>query len=270
MSFFKFNKEIKTEDLKLSDYDQIWTKFCFLDETGSLNNLVDPFFSVGIIKLSQPYYLMNKILYERNKRNFHDEMHFNKLSRKNIEFAKFALGAFFDAKSTYFYSYSIDKEGEYFKKEFRGDPWQAYEQLTMRLIEVALAEKEILILLADHITTPKEVRFEVNVKKNVNSKLGRLALAGVCRINSRSNDLLQIVDLIIGAISYDLKIKTGAIEGNSSCKKELLNCLKMNLGTDSFIDGFKNRNFNIFVDKDMKSRLQILQNNKVNEKEQSS
>ena len=104
MSFFKFNKEIKTEDLKLSDYDQIWTKFCFLDETGSLNNLTDPFFSVGIIKLSQPYYLMNKILYERNKRNFHDEMHFNKLSRKNIEFAKFALGAFFDAKSTHFYS----------------------------------------------------------------------------------------------------------------------------------------------------------------------
>lgn len=47
----------------------------------------------------------------------------------------------------------------------------------MRLIEAALAEKEILILLADHITTPKEVRFEVNVKKNVNSKLGRLALA---------------------------------------------------------------------------------------------
>lgn len=29
--FFKLNKEIRTEDLKLSDYDKIWTKFCFLD-----------------------------------------------------------------------------------------------------------------------------------------------------------------------------------------------------------------------------------------------
>ncbi|MDP3962665.1 MAG: DUF3800 domain-containing protein [bacterium] len=257
MSFFKFKKEIQTADLKLSDYDQIWSKFCFLDETGSLNNLTDPFFSVGIIKMSQPYYLMNKILYERNKRNFHDEMHFNRLSKKNIEFAKFAVGAFFDTKSTNFYSYSIDKEGEYFKKEFDGDPWKAYEQLTIRLLEAALSEKEILILLADHVTTPREIKFEVNVKKNVNSKLGRLALAGVCRINSHSNDLLQVVDLIIGAVSYDLKIKTGAIEGNSSCKRELLDCLKKNLGTDDFLNGFKNRNFNIFVDKSMKLRLPL-------------
>lgn len=115
MGFFKHDKEIKTEDLKLSDYNQIWTKFCFLDETGSLNNYTDPFFTVGIIKISQPYYLMNKLHYERQKRNFHDELHFNKLSRKNYDFAKFALESFLDTRSVYFYSYSIDKHGDYFK-----------------------------------------------------------------------------------------------------------------------------------------------------------
>jgi hypothetical protein len=56
MSFFKANKEVKTEDLKLSDYDKIWTKFCFLDETGSLGNSKEPYFTIGIIKMSQPYY----------------------------------------------------------------------------------------------------------------------------------------------------------------------------------------------------------------------
>lgn len=71
MSFFKFNNEIKTEDLKLSDYNQIWTKFCFLD-----------------------------------------------------------------------------------------------------------------------VTVPKHIRFEVDVKKEVNKSMKRLALAGVCRIDSRANDLL--------------------------------------------------------------------------------
>jgi len=35
MKFFKLNKEQDTKDLKLSDYDQIWTKFCFFDESGS-------------------------------------------------------------------------------------------------------------------------------------------------------------------------------------------------------------------------------------------
>jgi len=39
--FFKSLKEIKTEDLKLSDIDKIWTKFCFLDETGTLSDQKD-------------------------------------------------------------------------------------------------------------------------------------------------------------------------------------------------------------------------------------
>ena len=261
--FFRNNKEIKTEDLKLSDYNQIWTKFCFLDETGNLNNFTDPFFSIGILKISQPYYLLNKLQYERSKRNFWDEMKFNKLSKNNIDFAKFAVDALFDTRSTSFYSYSIDKEGQYFQKEFSGDPWQAYQKMTMRLLsEAVLAPKEILILLADHITVPKEIRFEVDVKKDLNASVKRLALAGVCRLDSRSNDLLQLVDLIIGAISYDLKISTVAIKGDSKYKIELLKYLKQNLGTDSFLSGFRNRDFNIFVDKNMKLRLLIKGNEK--------
>lgn len=173
MSFFKLNRETKTEDLKLSDYDQIWTKFCFLDETGSLNDINDPFFTVGILKLSQPYYLASKIDYERRKRNFH---------------------------------------------------------------------------------------------KDVNFLLGRLALAGVCRFDSRSNDLLQVVDLVIGAISYDLKLASGIIQIGSKYKRRMLECLKSNLGAETFVNGFRNRNFNIFVDKDMRLRLPL----KTNEKGPSS
>lgn len=104
--FFKSNKETKTEDLKLSDYDQIWTKFCFLDESGSLANQTEPYFTIGVLKMSMPYYLQSKILYERRKQNFHDEMKFNKLSDKNITFAKFVIGSIFDTKSLSFYSYT--------------------------------------------------------------------------------------------------------------------------------------------------------------------
>jgi len=263
MRFFKFNSEISTNDLKLSDYNQIWTKFCFLDETGSLNDVNDPFFTVGILKLSQPYYLTSKIDYERRKRNFHDEMKFNKLSRNNLEFSKFAIEALFDARSTSFYSYSVDKAGDYFKREFAGDSWQAYEKLTLRLLKDAvLAPKEILILIADYVPAPSNVRYEVNVKKEINNALGRLALAGVCRFDSRSNDLLQLVDLVVGSISYDLKLASGVIQSGSKYKKRLSEFLKTNLGTASFINGFRNRNFNIFVDKDVKMRLPLGENEK--------
>lgn len=60
----------KTGELKLKEYDKIWTKFCFLDESGSLDPRMAPFFTVGLIKCSQPYYLYSKLIYERNKKIF--------------------------------------------------------------------------------------------------------------------------------------------------------------------------------------------------------
>lgn len=248
MGFFKNNKETKTGDLKLSSYDQIWTKFCFLDETGTLSDKSDNYFTIGILKMSQPYYLQSRLHFERSKIHFYDEVKFNKLSKNNINFAKTIIDALFDTKSVWFYSYSISTHSEYYKKTFSTDPWLAYEQISLKLLSAALAPSEILVLLADYVTTPKEVKFEVNVKKNFNVSKKYLALAGVCRFDSKSNDLLQTVDLIIGAITYDLKYAKGLVSG-SKWKLELVSYLKAKLGNTSFSNGFKNHNFNIFVDK---------------------
>ncbi|MBI2630774.1 DUF3800 domain-containing protein [Candidatus Nomurabacteria bacterium] len=247
--FFKSNKEIKTGDLKLSDYDQIWTKFCFLDESGSLSNRAEPYFTVGLLKMSMPYYLQSKILYERSKRNFHDEIKFNKISKNNIDFAKFVIDCFFDTRSLSFYSYTTHKDSKYFQNNFAKDIWSAYEKITLKLLGATLSEKEILILIADHVTTPKDVKFEVNIKKDFNASKERLALSGVCRFDSKSNDLLQIVDLIIGSITYDIKYETKLIPG-SKYKLEIVKHLKNKLGVLTFIQGFKNHNFNIFVERD--------------------
>ena len=254
IKFFGGNKDIK--NLTFADYKNIWTKFCFLDESGSLSNPKDPFFTVGFIKCSQPYYLQSKIIYERQKRNFHDELHFNKLSKNNLEFCKFALDSFFSTRSLSFHSYSLDKEGEYFKRAFGGNPWKAYEDISIRVLEQAIPQNEIVIVIADYVPTPKDIKFEVNIKRRINEKLNRLAIAGVCRFDSKSNDLLQLADLIVGAINYDLKLSTKVILLGDKYKKRFLEYLKTNLGVKEFIDeGFRNYMFNIFVDKDAKQRL---------------
>ncbi len=244
-----------TGELKLKEYEKIWTKFCFLDESGALDPKSAPFFTIGLIKCSQPYYLYSRLNYERNKRNFYDEMKFNKLSKNNIDFNKFAIDAFLDTKSVWFYSYTVDKQGGYFQREFDGNPWSAYENISIRLAESALAPSEILMLLADHVTTPKVVCYEVNVKNKINQKANRLAMAGVCRFDSKGNDLIQVVDLFIGAINYDLKIATGMVAKGDRYKKEFVRHIKDKLGVTNFTDGFRDKKFNIFVDQDLKQRL---------------
>jgi hypothetical protein len=207
--------------------------------------------------------LQSKILYERQKRNFFDEMHFNKLSKNNLDFAKFAIDSLFATRSLWFYSYSLDKQGEYFNREFAGDPWKAYEDISIRVLESSIPENEILIVLADYITTPGNIRFEVNVKRKINEKLKRLAVAGVCRFNSKSNDLLQIADLIVGVINYDLKLSTNIILRGDKYKRRFLEYFKEMIGLKdkNFTDGFRSHMFNIFVDKDVKQRLPLISGN---------
>lgn len=255
-----FNKEKKGGELKLADYKNIWCKFCFLDESGSLNNPTESFFTVGFIKCSQPYYLQSIILYERSKRRFFDELKFNKLSKNNFDFAIFALDSFFKTSGFGFCSYTLDKHGTYFQKTFGTDPWKAYEDISIRLIKSNISQNEILIIIADHVTVPRSVRFEVNVKRKINDASGRLSIAGVSRFDSRSNDLLQLADLIIGAVTYDLKFATGIIQKGDKYKRRFLEHLKKNLGVNAFLNGFQNYNFNIFVDKDIRQRLPIVGN----------
>jgi len=140
---------------------------------------------------------------------------------------------------------------------FGGDPWKAYEDIAIRVLKSGIHPSEIIIVIADHITTPKEIKFEVNVKRRVNKEYKRLAVAGVCRFDSRSNDILQITDLMIGAVNYDLKLATKMVLSGDRHKRQFVEHFRKNLGIQNLVDGFKNYNVNIFVDKDIRDRLPL-------------
>ena len=253
----------KIKAITLADYKNIWSKFCFLDESGSLCDGSNPFFTIGIIKCSQPYYLYSKLQYQRTKVGFYDEMKFNKTSANNIDFFKFAIDTFLETRSLNFYSYTVDKLGNYFRTHFNSDQWKAYEEISIQLLKDGVLggdvngdDNEIVILIADHITTPKSVKYEVVVKNKINKQKARLAIAGVCRFDSKGNDLLQVVDLIIGAINYDLKLKFKLVKGDKN-KILLVKYIKDQLGVQDFVDGYRDRKFNIFVDRDIKRRSPV-------------
>ena len=68
---------------------------------------------------------------------------------------------------------------------------------------------------------------------------------------------MQLADLIIGTINYDLKLSTGLILRGDKYKRRLLQYFKRKIGIKDFIDGFHKKPFNIFVDKDVKIRLTL-------------
>ena len=248
-----FNKKEKEEcenhKLTLADYKDIWTKFCFLDESGNLDPKSQPYFTVGMIKCSQPYYLQQKLRYIREKNNFWWELKFNNLNKIKLKVTLSILDALFETRNVHFSSYTIDKRSEYFKKEFHSDPFVAYEQITKHLLKGNLRKNEILIVLADNVVAPKRNRFEVNVKNTINKQFERLAIGGVCRLDSKSNDLLQLADLLIGSINYELLLKERILEKPSKYKGAFIEKLKNNLGVKTLTDDFRNYSFNIHFHK---------------------
>lgn len=241
--------ELDNRILTLEDYKKIWTPFCFLDESGTLDQKSQPYFTVGMIKCSQPYYLQQKIRYIREKNNFWWEFKFNNLNKIKLSVSISMLNALFETRNIIFSSYTIDKRSKYFAEEFHQDPFVAYEQITKHLLEGNLRKNEVLIVIADNLITPKRNRFEVNIKNHINNKFKRLSIAGVCRIDSKTNDLLQLTDLLIGSINYELLLKENIIDKASEFKEKFISKLKSNLGIRSLTDDFRNYAFNMHFHK---------------------
>lgn len=229
----------------LKEYTKLRTPFCFFDETGNLNDKVNRYFAMGMLKCSQPYFLDYEIQQLRQREKFFDEIKFNKLSKKNINFVLKILGLIFTIPGLKFSSFLINKDDIDFQAEFKNDLWLAYEVFAEKLLIGNISPREIIIVIADYVTTPKDVKFEIKVKHMVNNHFKRLALAGVCRVDSRGVNLIQITDLILGTIAYDYKMKNKLISGDKY-KIKFLSEFKKKLKRKNLIGGFRTSNFNVY------------------------
>jgi hypothetical protein len=240
-------------DLKLSDYNQIKTPQCFLDETGLLNSPRDRFFSIGMVKCPRPYEILLEVEKIRHRYNYVHEAKWNRIFPKTLPICKMFLDELFKViildSETKFCMMIVDKKGKYFKSHYNNDPFKAYEDFSIQLLKGNISPDEIVSVIADESPVPSGSRYETNVKDNINTSFKRLAVHGICKVDSKGNDLLQIVDLLVGAITYDLKIHHKlAGKGKSirtQCKIDLLNYIKNKIGAKSFTKDVRIGNYNI-------------------------
>ncbi len=234
--------------LTLKNYKEIRTPFVFFDETGSINDKVNRFFCLGMIKCLQPFYLDSNIRAIREKNQFYDEIKWNTLSKAKLKVIKEIVEAIFDTPGIYFSCIVINKDEVDFEKEFNNNPYKAYQEFTEILLKQSIEDNEILTVLADFVTTPKDIKFEVDVKHNINKALDRLAIGGIHRVDSKGVNIIQIADLLIGSVVYcykrDLKLVTG-----DKNKIKILNLVLEKIQRENFIGGVSTRRFRVIEHK---------------------
>ena len=223
---------------------------CFFDETGTLNNANDRFLALGMVKGSHPCLMTSAIQAMRDKRHFYDEMKWTKLSKNSIEASWAATAPLWTAEGFSFHCLVLPKDDPNldFNKHFNGDLWKAYESFAVMLVKGTTARNEIVSILVDKIVRPKAyIDFEASLKNRVNRDFARLAVQGVCSVESHGVELVQVADMLMGAVVYDLKIASGLIPNPSKYKLDFLNRVKTQVGVADFQTDVKTPRFGVHV-----------------------
>lgn len=237
---------MRQKELTIYDYKEIRTPFVFFDETGSVNDVNNKYFGLGMIKCMQPYFLDTKIRKIRGTYRFYDEIKSNKVSKKNVLVIENIINAIFETPGISFSCIVIDKDSLNFEKEFENDPYLAYQIFTEELLKKNIKRNELLIVLADYISTPENVHFEVNIKHNMNEYFNRLAVCGVHRVDSIGVNLIQVTDLLLGAVVYEFKYRDRIVSGDRN-KIRIYKYIQDKLDIENFMDVVKKKEFSIIL-----------------------
>jgi uncharacterized protein DUF3800 len=208
------------------------TAVVFLDESGAIAS--DRFFSVGCLKLPEPSGLTRLIEKWRDRHHWYQEIHFVDLTRDALpryrELIDVVAGS--DAE---FSCFVADRTIADPVARF-GSPWLAYEKLATQLLLGTIRRREILTVLADNYSTPDGVAFERDVRAAVNTRLRRLAVASLVRLDSRAAIPLQVVDLLTSAVTFEFRQSAG-LAGRRTPKAQLAKYLRDRYDVGSLLAG---------------------------------
>jgi len=196
------------------------------------------------MRCRNPYEIQRPIQRLRDKHHFYDEIKWSRVSTKSLPLLTTCIDVFFGNDAT-FSAFVTDKQQHDVIERF-GGRFPAYECLARQLVRASIRRGETLYVIADEYSTPPQETFEENVRDHVNKKLRRSAVAGVCRMRSSGVDLLQLIDLLLGAVVYDYKAERGVVQSaHYKPKVKLLEHIKEKAGVGTFVGGHRDERINI-------------------------
>lgn len=194
--------------------------FGFLDETGLLHTpTTDRLFGLGLLVCPNPRELHRALVTLKNKRRFHQEFKFTNLSSQNLRIYSELIDIFFGCTNNRFHCVIVDKQHKPIVVKKAGHHTTAYNKIAAHLIANSIDRShprfsEYMTILADDVSTSKDDKFEKTIREEVKRKQRRNALYGIARLESHAVTEIQVVDVLLGLVSYAYKIKLGIVRGS--------------------------------------------------------
>lgn len=213
--------------------------FGFIDESGLLTS--DPkqrFFALGLLliddcsvfydQISKNYLQIVSKIEDKKKNQFRDfvakkekdvnqiknllntkrfEYKFNRIDQSNVTDYLNVVDQYFSFTHTKFCALVIDTASPYFNfKKYFNNSWEAYIGYSKMLIKNNCNHESKICIIADFLQKPLSSNkyFEVEINKLLN-------IYNSCRMESDASLFIQIVDLLLGSVVYDFKLKNKII-----------------------------------------------------------
>ncbi len=222
----------------------------YCDESCHLENDHINIMVLGSIKcnLSDKRIIVKDIRKLKEKYNMNPfcEMKWKKISNNKIQFYKELINYFFDNDLLSFRAVLVDKEKlnhQKFGQTHDTFYYKVYYQLLSRVI-VPNHENYIYLDIKDTKSAKKEKKLKECLANDIYD-FNLEHIKNVQAINSKESELLQLADILIGAIAYNNRYVS--LENRSKAKIEIINLIKQrssyNLNRSTLLSEEK---FNLF------------------------
>lgn len=175
----------------------------FIDESGA-KATAGNFFVVAGIKTRQPGRLQRRIEQLRNETGFTDEFKFSRINRDRLQvFLRLAdIVAEHDVRII---GSVVNRSNGANPFKCGDETWRVHARIVSQLLVGNMSRDEQAAALIDHVSTAPNVSFGDTVKGMANRRMRANSLVSAVTIDSCANDLMQVADLVAGAIGNHRK-----------------------------------------------------------------
>jgi hypothetical protein len=222
--------------------------FGFMDETGVLSASSDQrFFALGLLRVEETATLYEQLVKLKNlarnkiiQRSGHPpsqkpfEFKFSAITKSSHTFYYDLIDLFFSFHELSLCVLVLDKKRPDINIDrYFHSTWDAYISFARLLVENHASQDENLCLVADYLGRPKAspLYFEEEISKVPN-------VYNVCMLESHASLYVQMVDVLIGSVVNDFKIKRGGYERHDVYKRKVSEFLKKKLGRETVAESF--------------------------------